>query len=301
MDLTSLKTFCRAVEEGNLTAAAKALHITKSVASRRIQALEEDVSAKLLIRTTRGVNTTDAGAMLYERATDILADVEDAKQSIACADEDMVGTLRITAPNSFGDMDLKKPLAVFMAQYPKLALEINFSDERVDIIGGGYDAGLRIAAELDDTSLIAKRLAVLRAHVVASPKYIEKHGVPKTPDELKDHNCVFYANVEAAKQWSFIGPRSTRSVRVSGQLTSNSGTMQLEAAKAGLAIATLPRFFLHRALEAGEVIEVLEDFPRPTLHLYALYPERRLLPLKVRKLIDFLTDWYADEKNSCCL
>ena len=301
MDLTALKTFCRSVEEGNLTAAAKALHITKSVASRRIQNLEEELQTKLLARSTRGVTATDAGALLYERAVDILAEVEDAVQTVASNAGELVGTLRITAPRSFADINLKFPLTEFMAAHPCLSLDLNLSDERIDLVGGGYHMGLRIAPSLEDTSLIAKRLAMIRHHVVASPAYIKAHGVPKSPEDLKDHPCVLYSNLEAAKQLTFVGARSEKSVRINGPLTSNSGIMQLAAVEAGIAIATLPRFFLHDALKRGDVVEILEDFQRPPSFLYALYPERRLLPLKVRKLIDFLSNWYADDKNSGCL
>jgi len=301
MDLVGLKTFCRAVEEGNLTVAAKMLHITKSVASRRIQALEDELKTRLLLRSTRGVTPTDAGTMLYERAVDILADVEDTVQSVTCAASDLVGTLRLTAPRSFTDLDLKKPLTNFMTAHPNLMLELNLTDERMDINGGGYDMGLRITDNLEDSSLIAKRLAAVRTHVVASPAYLKKHGEPKTPEDLKDHPCVFYANLDAAKQWNFMGARSAKSVRVHGPLSSNSGTMQLAAVEAGLGVASLPRFFLHSALASGKVVEILGDFPRPTRYLYALYPERRLLPLKVRKLIDFLDAYYTDPKNSDCL
>jgi DNA-binding transcriptional LysR family regulator len=301
MDLTALRTFCRAVEEGNLTAAAKALHITKSVASRRIQNLEDELKTKLLVRSTRGVSATDAGTMLYERAVEILSDVEAAKQLVTCTASNLVGRLRITAPRSFTDLNLSQPLTAFMSENPNLTLELNLTDERMDIIGGGYDMGLRITPQLDDTSLIAKRLATIHHHVVAAPSYIKKHGTPKSPEDLKDHPCVFYANVEAAKQWRFVGARSTKSVRVNGPLTCNSGIMQLAPVTAGLAIATLPRFFLHEALARGEVVEILEDFQSPTSFLYALYPERRLLPLKVRKLIDFLAAWYAEDKNKDCL
>lgn len=298
MDLVALQTFCRAVEEGNLTAAAKSLHITKSVASRRLQGLEEELGTKLLHRTTRGVTATDAGSLLYERATNILADVEDTVQTIACADENLVGTLRIAGPNSFGDLNLKEPITAFLAQNPNLAMHLNLTDERVDIIGGGYDLGIRIAPELDDSSLVAKKLATISSAIVASPAYLKVHGTPETPEDLKDHECVFYSNMEAARQWSFVGPRSTRSVRVKGRISSNSGMMQLEPVKAGLAIGGLPRFFLGDALEKGELVEILSDYPRTPLSLYALYPERRLLPLKVRKLIDFLADWYKKQENT---
>jgi len=301
MDLIALRTFCRAVEQGNLTAAAKALHITKSVASRRIQTLENELQTKLLVRTTRGVSATDAGALLYERALDILADVEDAQQSVSKAGHDLVGTLRLTAPRSLTDLNLHAPFTAFMEQHPSITLEMNLTDERVDIIGGGYDLGLRITDTLDDTSLIAKKLATVHAHVVASPAYLDRYGTPQNPEDLKNHRCPLYSNIAANRQWRFMDGDSFCTVKVSGPLISNSGTMQMAAALEGLGIVTLPRFFLHSALADGRLVEILKDRPRPHSHLYALYPERRLLPLKVRVVIDFLSRWYGEKKNADCL
>lgn len=298
MDLVGMRTFCRAVEEGNLTAAAKALHITKSVASRRIQALEEDVGVRLLARTTRGVTPTDAGLQLYDRCLAIISDVEDARQSVRGASDNLEGHLRVTAPRSFSDIDLQEPLTTFMAQNPGLSFELHLSDERVDVIGGGYDMALRIAQSLQDTSLIAKKLATIRSRVIASPAYLKQYGTPNSPDDLKNHNCVFYANVAASEQWRFVGSQGPRAVRVKGSVTTNSGMMQLAAAKAGLAIAALPEFFLREALIAGEVVPILEAWERPESGLYALYPERRLLPMKVRALIDFLSNWFAGDPKS---
>lgn len=293
MDLIGMRTFCRTVEEGNLTAAAKALHITKSVASRRIQTLEDDLGVRLLARTTRGVTPTDAGAQFYERALTILSDVEDAKQSVKTASENLVGHLRITAPRSFSDIDLHEPLTAFMRENPGLTFELHLSDERVDVIGGGYDLALRVAQSLHDTSLIAKKLTNIRPLVIASPAYLDAHGTPQKPEDLKDHNCVFYANVTAAEQWRFNGPDGAKAVRVGGSVTTNSGVMQLAIARAGLAIAALPEFFLRDALKNGDVVTILDEWDRPESGLYALYPERRLLPTKVRTLIDFLADWFA--------
>lgn len=298
MDLVGMRTFCRTVEEGNLTAAAKALHITKSVASRRIQTLEDDLGVRLLARTTRGVTPTDAGTQFYERAIAILADVEDATQSIKTASDNLVGHLRITAPRSFSDIDLHEPLTEFMRENPGLTFELHLSDERVDVIGGGYDLALRVAQSLNDTSLIAKKLASIQPLVVASPAYLKEHGTPKTPEDLKDHNCVFYANVTAAEQWRFNGPEGAKAVRVGGTVTTNSGVMQLAIARAGLAIAGLPEFFLRDALANGDVVTVLDEWDRPESSLFALYPQRRLLPTKVRALIDFLSDWFAAPNKS---
>ncbi|SDD25546.1 LysR family transcriptional regulator [Kordiimonas lacus] len=299
MDLQAIRTFCRAVEAGNLTAAAKALHITKSVASRRCQSLEDGLGVKLLARNTKGVTPTDEGALFYERGIRILDDVEDAAQAVKHTSDNLVGTLRFTAPRSFADLKLGPPLMAFAQQHPGLKLEMNLTDERVDIIGGGFDLGLRIAPELSDTSLIARKICDIRHHVVASPAYLEAHGTPKTPEDLKDHNCVFYSNVEAAKQWRFGTGNNARAVRVTGQVTSNSGLMQLAAAVEGVAIATLPDFFLEDAVRDGKVIKLFEDVPRAPSYLYALYPERRLLPLKVRLFIDFMADWFAVPENHC--
>ena len=301
IDLVNIRTFCRTVEEGNLTAAAKALHITKSVASRRIQALEDSLDVRLLTRTTRGVNPTDAGTLFYERGLKILADVDDARQLVKSGNDNLVGQLRVTAPRSFSDLNLQEPLMAFAGLHPKLSFNLHLSDQRIDVIGGGYDLALRIAPALDDTSLIAKKLAAIHALVVASPAYLKANGIPQTPDDLKNHNCIFYANIAASEQWRFIGADGNNAVRVNGSLTTNSGVMQLAAAKAGLAIASLPKFFLHEALKNGDVVPILEDWQRPESFLYGLYPERRLLPVKVRVLLDFIANWYAQPSNQAYL
>lgn len=299
MDLQAIRTFCRAVETGNLTAAAKALHITKSVASRRIQSLEDDLGVRLLARTTKGVAPTDEGALFYERGQRILDDLEDAAQAVKCTDENLVGSLRITAPRSFADLFLGEPLMDFMLANPEINFEMNLTDERVDILGGGYDLGLRIARELDDTSLIARKLADLSSHIVASPDYLARHGTPQKPEDLREHTCVFYSNVEAAKQWRFGEGATAESVRVRGRLSCNSGQMQMEAALRGVGISTLPRFFVHGALKEGRLVSILDDYTAPKMSLYALYPEKRLLPRKVRALIEHLASWCESQNNTC--
>ncbi len=298
MDFVSLRTFCRAIEEGNLTAAAKAVHVTKSVASRRIHMLEDELNTKLLIRTTKGVSATDAGALFYERAINLLADAEDAKQSVACVGSSIVGTLRITAPRGFTDTYLAKVFSAFMKEYPDLILELNLTDERVDIIGGGYDLGLRATHRLDDNSLIAKKITPLKGHVVASPAYLEKHGTPTKPEDLKNHHCSLYSNIPAARTWKFYKNGKEESVRVNGSIISNSGIMQLESAKAGIAITLLPKFFIQDTIETGELVEVLPDWDIPQTYLYALYPDRRLLPIKVRVFIDYIHNWFTEQKNN---
>lgn len=299
MDLQAIRTFCRAVETGNLTAAAKAMHITKSVASRRIQSLEDELGVRLLARTTKGVAPTDEGTLFYERGQRILDDLEDAAQAVKCTEQALVGTLRITAPRSFADLFLGEPLMEFMKANPDLSFEMNLTDERVDILGGGYDLGIRIARELDDTSLVARKLADMTSHIVASPEYLAKNGTPESPEDLRNHDCVFYSNVEAAKQWRFGDGANGESIRVRGRLSCNSGQMQMEAALRGIGICSLPRFFVHGALESGKLVSLLDDFGTPKMTLYALYPEKRLLPRKVRALIEHLATWCSRQNDAC--
>ncbi|UTW55546.1 LysR family transcriptional regulator [Kordiimonas sp. SCSIO 12610] len=301
MDLNAIKTFCRTIEAGNMTAAAKALHITKSVASRRLQALEEDLGVRLLQRATRGVSPTDEGALFYERCQRILDDLDDAQQAVKHASDNLVGHIRVTAPRSFADLHLRKAFIAFMKLHPAVTLELNLTDERVDIVSGGYDLGFRITSNLDDSALIAKKVAPMRFHTVASPDYLKEYGTPQTPDDLRHHKCLFYANVSANQQWRFLDGSQMKSVRVTGPMMSNSGTLQLEAAINGLGVATLPHFFLHDALEDGQLVTILDDYIKNESALYALYPEKRHLPLKVRTLIDFITSWFTQPQHQKCL
>jgi len=296
MDLVAIRTFCRTVEEGNLTAAAKVLNITKSVASRRIQMLENDLGVKLLVRTTRGVTATEAGAKFYERTVSILADLEEAKQAVSTDMQQLVGTIRLAAPRSFADSSLHDALVAFMDEHPDLKLDMNLTDKMVDISGGGYDVALRISNSLPDTALVAKKLTALRSHVVASPSYLAKYGTPKVPEDLTQHRCAIYANVDTTAQWRFAAGKKYRSVKIDGPLTSNSGTSQRAAALRGLVITLLPRFFVKDALISGALVEVLADWPHPAPTLYALYQDRRHLPLKVRTLMQFLSNWYQNEE-----
>lgn len=294
MDLPAIETFCRAVETGNLTAAAKALNITKSVASRRIQALEADLGVRLLARTTRGVTPTDEGARFFERCQRVLEDLEDAAQSARGTGDNLMGRLRVTAPRAFTDERLKEAFLDFATQHPDLMLELNLTDERMDIAGSGYDVGLRIAGELAEASLIARKITPIQFATVASPNYLMKYGTPVVPHDLTKHKALFYSNTAANKQWRYDVAGVETSVRVTGQIITNSGLVQAEAAVSGLGIAKLPRFFVGEALADGRLVEILKDSITTPSYLYALYPERRLLPQKVRVFIDFLIDWFKD-------
>ncbi|WP_374763014.1 LysR family transcriptional regulator [Yunchengibacter salinarum] len=294
MDLAALRTFCRAVETGSLTRAAHSLHVTKSVASRRLSALENELGARLVQRTTRGITPTDEGVRFYERCQTILDDLDDAAQMLRPHSGGLAGRLRLTAPRAFGDLHLTAPLGAFMTAHPHITLECRLTDERVDITGGGYDLGLRIVAQPDDSSLSARALGDISYAAVASPAYLARFGTPETPADLAAHRCIFYANMAASQQWQFRTGAGLEKVRVSGPLTTNSGIFQRNACLDGLGIAVLPRFFVADGLASGALTEILQDTPRPPATLYALYPEKRLLSAKVRALIDHLAAWFQD-------
>ncbi len=298
MDITAIETFCRAAEAGNLTQAAKLLNITKSVASRRLQALEAELGVRLLARTTRGVTLTDEGSRFFERCQRILEDLEDAAQAARGTEGRLIGRLRLAAPRALTDLRLAKAFSDFAKHHPDLTMEMNLTDERVDLTGGGYDVGLRVALDLTEASLVARKIARVPYAVVASPDYLKSRGRPSDPTDLVHHTAIFYSNLSASKQWTFEMPDGPLSVRVTGQVITNSGIMQTEAACAGLGISILPRFFVSEAIAAGRLEEVLSDCPHRPSHLYALYPERRLLPQKVRAFIDYLADWFKGQDIS---
>lgn len=300
MDLVTIRTFCRAIETGNLSKAAAALHITKSVASRRIGALEEDLGVRLLNRTTRGVTPTDEGGLFYERALRILDDLDEARQALQGTDT-LTGKLRITAPQSFAELHLREAIGTFIAAHPDLEMEILLSDEKVDLQAGGYDLGLRIARSLDDSALIAKKLATIHNECVASPAYIGQRGAPQTPADLADHQCIYYANVTSSQQWQFMEDGKSKSVRVTGRVTSNSGIMERESALQGVGVCVIPRFFVHEELDSGKLVRLMPDTPPINSTLYILYPERRFASQRVRAFIDHIANWFAEPIHSACL
>ena len=301
MDIPALKTFCRAVETGNLSTAAVAMHITKSVASRRIRALEDDLGVRLLRRTTRGVSTTPEGADFYERASRILDDLDDARQSIKGEEGALAGRLKVTAPRAFTDLVLGPIFGDFAAENPELDIELALSDSRTDVMAGGFDLALRITRELDDTSFISRKLAPIHNHVVATPAFIEKYGAPETPDDLSQLPCLYYANLSAAKAWRFMDGDDIVSVRVSGRLMTNSGEMQKQFALSHQGVAILPWFFVRDEVESGALVPLLEDYPVPPSYLFALYPERRHNPVRVKRLIDTLQARLKDDRFTSLL
>ncbi|CAO3360192.1 Transcriptional regulator, LysR family [Azospirillum palustre] len=290
--LDDMLAFIKVVDTKSFTAAADRLNLSKSVVSRRIGELENRLGARLLNRTTRKLSLTEVGQAYYERCTRILADLEEAEQAVADLHAAPRGRLRLNAPVSFGIMHLAPAVAEFLERYPAIEIDMDLNDRTVDLVDEGYDLAVRIG-RLRDSSLIARRLAPARMALCASPAYLQKHGVPQTPDELGGHACLIYTNVPTPDLWPFIVDGEMRSVRVSGPIRSNNGDLLREAAASGVGFIMSPTFLCGQALARGELVSVLHRHVPSEVSVNAVYPQNRHLSPKVRVFVDFLVQRFG--------
>ncbi|HEX6103291.1 MAG TPA: LysR family transcriptional regulator [Alphaproteobacteria bacterium] len=288
--LELIAIFAAVVERGSFSGAARALGISKSAVSKSVAALERRFGARLLNRTTRRLSLTEAGAALDQRAQRILAEAEAAEQDLGRLSAAPRGRLKVSAPMSFGNLHLAAALPEFLQRHPELSLDLNFSDRQVDLVEEGFDVAIRIGT-LADSSLVARKLANVRRVVAASPGYWRRHGTPRHPRDLKDHNCLLYAYLSSGDTWRFRGPSGPVAVRVSGNYRANNGEALTRAAAAGLGVVVMPVFILAEDLAAGRVTTALDGFVAAEPALYAVTPPGRAQAPKVRAFIDFMVEW----------
>ncbi|CAM2140659.1 LysR family transcriptional regulator, regulator for bpeEF and oprC [Pararobbsia alpina] len=293
MQLEDMRIFVAAVDAASFTGAATRLGLSKQFVSKRVMALEEQLGARLLVRTTRQLSVTPVGRDYYDRVVRILADVEDAERIVASQNAKPRGALRVTAPMSFGTMHLGPVMPEFLHRYDEVGLEIDLNDRTVDLIGEGYDMGVRIGV-LTDSSLIARRIAPFEMVACASPTYLAQRGAPETPSDLADHQCLLYGHGKSV-EWPFSLHGRARSVPVSGRLRVNNGEIARDAAIAGLGVTMLPTFIVQGALTSGKLIKVLEAFEPPKGGVFAVYPQHRQSSPAVRAFVDFLVERFAPE------
>ena len=291
-DFDDILAFTRVVESESYTKAARWLGISKSMVSRRVARLEGKLGTRLLVRSTRGLAPTEAGRVFAERAARALTDLEEAEAAVA-GEREPSGALRIAAPLSFGILHLGPALADFALNYPRIAVDISFSDRFVDLVEDGFDAAIRIGV-LKDSSLIGRKLSPIRALVAASPAYLAGHGRPKTPRDLLQHQCLSYSGIGAEEQWRFRVGGRWQMVKPPGSFRADNGEVLREAAAAGLGVTALPSFILSPALESGALEPILTDFALPERGLYVLR-HGGPPPLRLRLLIDFLAERFGPE------
>jgi DNA-binding transcriptional LysR family regulator len=286
--LEDMRIFVTTVEKGSFTGASDALGLSKQFVSRRVAALEERLGVRLLNRTTRRLHVTDAGREYHARAVRILEEVEDAELAVSSQGDSPRGTLRLTAPMSFGTLYLGSVLPAFLLRYPAVSVELDLNDRTVDLIHEGYDMGIRIGT-LDDSTLIARALAPAQIVTCCSPAYLAGRGAPVTPDDLATHDCLLYGHNRQVN-WTFQEVGKPCSVSVSGCLLANNGEIVRDAALAGLGIAWLPTFIVGDALREGRLVTVLDAYAPPPMVVYAVYPQHRQASLTIRAFVDYLRE-----------
>ncbi len=292
--LTEIAIFVKVVELSSFTAAAEALEMSQPVVSKAVTRLEEKLGARLLNRTTRRLSLTEAGAELYGRSVRALAEIEDAQLEVARFQTEPRGTLRVSAPTSFSILHLGPVLQAFTSRFPGVSVEMHLDDRQIDLIEEGYDVAIRIA-RLQDSNLVARRLAPCEQVLCASPDYLAKRGTPERPEDLLAHSCIVYSLLATPREWRFTDAAGeTHVVPISGAIVSNNGLLNRSAAVAGAGIVLLPTFYIGDELRSGALVAVLTEFKPTELAIYAVYPERRNLTPKVRAFVDFLAATFAE-------
>jgi DNA-binding transcriptional LysR family regulator len=298
--LTSLRAFIKVVELGSFSEAARQLRVSRSAISKYVGELEQSLGVQLLNRTTRHASPNENGQAYYERTLAVLGDLDAADQAVAQAQATPRGLLRVNAPMSFGTLQLGPAIADFMVQCPELQIHLVLSDDQVDPMQGGFDVTLRIA-DLQSSSLIARKIVGIDRVICASPAYLEQHGEPKNPTDLRNHALLTYGFLLTGNQWKLSGPDGDHWVQPNWTLCANNAEVLRDAAVKGRGVALLPTFIAGAALRAGSLVPFLDSYRAPPLTLYAIYPPTRHLAVKVRLFIDFLVERYATQSERASL
>ena len=284
----SMAVFRRVVEAKNFSVVARETNISQSTVSKHIAALEERLGTKLLNRSTRSLKLTEAGKEYYHHCIRILNDFQEAEASVGKGKIKPTGTLRISTSAAFGRTYLLPYLDEFFELYPDIDIDLLFNEEYIDLVKHGIDLAIRIGP-LSDSTLIARKIASSPRVVVASPEYLVKHGRPKKPADLIKHECLFYTLQKSPDLWYFNSTQEgDESIRVNGRFKASSPDAICEATKGGLGISILCEWFAREYIKQGRLKVILPDY-RPTAYdIHAVYPERRFVPQKVKRMIEFL-------------
>lgn len=287
-----ISTFVEVAARGSLSAAARAEGIAPAMIGRRLDALEERLGVKLLQRTTRKIALTNEGIAFLEDCQRILAELENAEAAVSERSARASGHLLISAPAGFGRQHVAPLIPSFLAQHRDVSITLNLNDRVVDLIGEGIDVAIRIAA-LSDSNLIGVKLADNRRVVVASPDYIRRHGAPSSLDELAKHNCLPISSEGSQRGWTFRQNGRNVTLKVTGNMGCNDGAVLHDWALAGKGLAWRSMWEVGTAIESGALVTVLDEFAAPGNDIYAVFAQRRHLPLRIRAFVDFLRHAYA--------
>jgi len=294
--LKQIESFVAVATKGSLTAAAQAEGVAPAVIGRRIDALEERLGVKLLVRTTRRITLTHEGSAFLEDCQRLLADIASAEASVSAGGVKASGHLRITAPAGFGRRHVAPLVPGFRAAHPDVSVSLNLSDRVVDIVNEGFDCAIRVG-DLPDSSLVSVRLADNRRLCVATPAYLQRAGTPATPAELSRHACLtLSSDASQTRGWAFMVDGEVLHLRPNGPLDCSDGQVLHEWCLQGLGIAWRSTWEVERDVAEGRLQVVLESFAAPANGIFALFPHAKHLPLRVRLWIDYIKHSYRDPK-----
>ena len=290
-DFLDLKIFARVVEAGSLSAAGRELHISPTVISKRLTRLEEHLGVRLLQRTTRQLTLTEIGEGYHERVVRVLDALEDSETFVSGTGTPR-GVLRVSAPTAFSRLHVAPRLRGFFERFPDIRLELDLSDHYVDLVGGGFDVVVRIG-DLEDSSMVARKLAPNRRIFCATPEYLAEHGEPRTLDDLAQHRLL---TASAVIEWNLEGPGGSAVIHPRSILETNSSEVVREAVVSGMGIGLRSTWDVSNELRNGTLKRILPDYVgSPKVAIYAIYPSRRLVPPKVRAFVDYLTELFGPE------
>lgn len=288
----AIPVFVAVVENGGFSAAARALGVSKSAVSKRIDQLEAHLGVRLLHRTTRKLSLTEAGERYLEHAAQALAAAGQAVDAVTELQGEPQGQLRVSVPMSFGRLHVAPMISKFLRHCPKLQINLVMDDRRVDLVAGGFDLAIR-AGHLPASTLIARKLAPLQQVICASRDYIDRYGRPDTPAELTGHNCLLYSYSSDVNVWTLIRDGDTNLVTVSGNYQVNNSEALLDAIRDGVGIGRLPTFVAGPDLKAGRLVKLFESYRIPDQTIFAVFPERQYMPAKVRAFLDFAIEYFG--------
>lgn len=290
--LRAIHLFVRLANLGSFTRVAEQTNRSKSMISKEIGRLEDDLGVRLLHRSTRNVQLTHIGEGYLQRAREILSKLDDADNFVQDLQQSLRGKLKINAPMALGITDLSSLFADFMLANPEIELDIHLGDESVDLVEQGFDLGFRASSRPIDSNYVGKPLTRFTYRVCASPTYLENHPTIILPKDLKDHNCFVYSYFQGKNVWPIED-----GITVKGNLRVNNTMFMMDAIKRGVGLGFIPDFVCQEALDSGQVVEILSESKKPMLTLYALYPARHFVPAKLVQCIEYLEQWFADKNK----
>jgi len=288
--LAGMRVFTTVVDAGSFASAAEKLELSRGMASRYVAQIEAHLGVRLLNRTTRRLSLTEGGRDYYQRAVQVLAMAEDAEQAAASGAASPSGLLRVSTAVAFGSRQLAPAIRGYLKGYPKVRIELAVNDRVVDLVEEGFDLAVRIARRLDP-GLVARPIATARLVACASPEYLQRRGMPRSPEDLPKHDCLTYAYA-TPRLWRFTRHGKTREIKVAGPLHSNNGVVLAAAAADGNGICLEPSFIVDEWLRSRKLVSLLPGWETDLFTVYAVYPNRTLLAAKVRTFVDHLVEYF---------